>query len=100
MHGAEGDKSCLALPVPMAAPSTHFLAVLLLRHGLHCLNRPLHELNQVLIEQLSGHLSAVGFGKDRVNAVLSTGTAPGLQGKVQMLLSVEQGHSPPFCAPL
>lgn len=100
MQGAEGGMSCLSLPVPTAAPSTHLLAVLLLRHGLHCLNRPLHELHQVLIEQLSGHLFAVSFGKDRVDAVLSTGTAPGLQGKVQMLQSVEQGHSPPFYAPL
>lgn len=100
MQGAEGGKSCLALPVPTAAPSTHLLAVLLLRHGLHCLNRPRHEVYQVLIEQLSGHLSAVGFGKDRVDTVLSTGTAPGLQGKVQMSQSVERTQSTLLCYPL
>lgn len=100
MQGAEVGKSCLALPVLMAEPSTHLLVVLLLRHGLHCLNRPLHELHQVLVEQLSGHLSAVGFGKDRVDTVLSTGTASGLQSKVQMLQSVAEGHSQPFRATL
>lgn len=100
MQGAEMGKSCLALPVLMAEPSTHLLVVLLLRHGLHCLNRPFHELHQVLVEQLSGHFSAVGFGKDRVDTVLSTGTASGLQSKVQMLQSVAEGHSQPFCATL
>lgn len=89
------------LPGPASAHgSTHLLPELLFRHGLHRLDRPLHELHQVLVEQLSGHLSAVGFGKDRVDAVLSTGTAPGLQGKVQMSLSVQEGHSQPFCATL
>lgn len=98
-QGAEGcadvGRRCPALLVLRAAPSAHLEAVLLLRHGLHRSDRPLHELHEVLVEQLTGDLSAVGFGEDRVDAVLGTGTAPGLRQKGQTLQSAEEGHGHP-----
>lgn len=92
-------RSCLALLVLRAGPSAHLEAVVLLRHGLHRSDRPLHELHEVLIEQLTRDLSAVGFGKDGVDAVFGTGTAPGLQRKGQMLRSAEEGHGRPLLPP-
>lgn len=98
-QAADAGRSCLALLVLRAVPSAHLEAVLLLGHGLHHSDRPLHELHEVLVEQLTGDLFAAGFSEDGVDAVLGTGTAPGLQQKGQMLWSPDEGHGQPPLPP-